>query len=383
MNIRRNLLPFAALLALTAPASAQAPAPTLTPPAVLGAARTIQFTATYVKRGHRREFSVAYLELPNKAFVQDADAKTKKIDIVYACDGKTQTEYRRSRGHYTQSTAPASINDADTHTLALSALGDFMDPAAFAKLIYKHTGRMRRHEKLLAAYDKGFGRDAKGQRTREDIFIDPITGLPEKVIFVVLANEAHGVSDIFQETARIEFTDWKLNAPIGNAKFAYTPPATATLYTPPKLLADGTQAPDFTADDKDGRPVKLSDYKGKVVVLDFWATWCGPCQMSLPHTAALAKQYAGKGVTVLAVNVWDKPDAFQAWLPAHPQYAALHFAIDPATVQDKGIATGLYGVSGIPTQYVIGKDGRVMKSIVGYDEGSTALEDALKAAGAG
>jgi len=128
---------------------------------------------------------------------------------------------------------------------------------------------------------------------------------------------------------RIAFTGWILNAPIDDAKFAYTPPATASLPTAPNLLVDGAQAPDFTVSDKDGHPVKLSDYKGKVVVLDFWATWFGPCQASLPHTTALAKQYAGKGVTVLAVNVWDKPAAFRAWLPAHPQYAALHFAIDP------------------------------------------------------
>lgn len=84
---------------------------------------------------------------------------------------------------------------------------------------------------------------------------------------------------------------------------------------------------------------------------------------------------------MLAINVWDKPDAFQTWLPKHPEYAALHFAIDPASVQDKGIATGLYGVSGIPTQYVIDRDGRIVKSIVGYEAGSKALEDALKAAG--
>jgi len=176
------------------------------------------------------------------------------------------------------------------------------------------------------------------------------------------------------------FIDWKLNAPVDEGRFAYAPPATATLYTPPKLLANGTQAPDFTANDKDGKPVKLSDYKGKTVVLDFWATWCGPCQMSLPHTTKVAKQYAGKGVTVLAVNVWDKPDAFQAWLPKHPEYSALTFAIDPSKEDAKGIATGLYGVAGIPTQYIIGKDGRIVKSIVGYDQGSTALEDALKTA---
>lgn len=221
--------------------------------------------------------------------------------------------------------------------------------------------------------------ESQGRKTVEEVLaVDQATGLPASIAIFLKPSKTPDVP-----AERIQFTGWKLNAPIDEGKFAYTPPASATLYAPPKLLADGTPAPDFTANDKDGNPVKLSDYKGKVVVLGFWATWCGPCQMSLPHTTKVAKQYADKGVTVLAVNVWDKPDAFQAWLPKHPEYGPLHFAIDPSTDDAKGIATGLYGVSGIPTQYIIGKDGRVVKSIVGYEEGGTALEDALKAAGAG
>ena len=54
---------------------------------------------------------------------------------------------------------------------------------------------------------------------------------------------------------------------------------------------NGSAAPDFTRVDKNGCPIMLSDYKGKVVVLDFWATWCGPCQAALPHIAAIAKKY--------------------------------------------------------------------------------------------
>ena len=366
MNTKRSLLSLTALLALTAPASAQ----TLTPPAVLGAAKTIQFTATEFQGTAPKLVSTAALAQPNKAFVQDMDPKTKAVGTVYASDGKTQTEYRQSRGRYTKSDSAAHLNDLDSATLTFSVLTDFLTPAAFARF---------HHAAIDPAGIYRMPLGTRGTETIEEVLaVAPATGLPESISIFIKPSKTPGVP-----AERIAFTDWKLDAPIDDAKFAYTPPATATLYTPPKLLADGVQAPDFTANDKDGKPVKLSDYKGKVVVLDFWATWCGPCQMSLPHTTAVAKQYAAKGVTVLAVNVWDKPDAFQAWLPTHPQYSALHFAIDPEASQPKGIATGLYGVSGIPTQYIIGKDGRVVKSIVGYDEGSTALEDAIKAAGAG
>ena len=362
---KHTCLPVAALLAtLAAPAIAQTAAP-LTPPAVLGAAKTIQFTTTVVIGGVPREVSNASLAQPNKAFIQDMDAKTKAVATVYASDGKNQTEYSQARARYTKSDAAARITDLESRTLSLSVLPDFFTPEAFAK--FHHAAG-----DAAGVYRMPLGK--QGERTIEEVLsLDQATGLPSSLSIFVKPSKTPDVP-----AEQFLFTDWKLNAPIDEAKFAYAPPATATLYAPPKLLADGTLAPEFTANDKDGNPIKLSDYKGKVVVLDFWATWCGPCQMSLPHTTKIAKQYADKGVTVLAVNVWDKPDAFQAWLPKHPEYSTLHFAIDPSKDDAKGIATGLYGVSGIPTQYIIGKDGRVIKSIVGYEEGGTALEDALK-----
>ena len=143
------------------------------------------------------------------------------------------------------------------------------------------------------------------------------------------------------------------------------------------LLAAGTSAPDFTVQNKAGNPVKLSDYKGKVVVLDFWATWCGPCQMSLPHTNEVAKQFADKGVVVLAVCVSDTQTAFDGWLPKHPEYDSITFAIDPSKRGDPRATGRLYHVSGIPTQYVIGKDGKVVISFVGYGGPTTDLADAI------
>ena len=362
---------LAALLALATPAAlAQSAAAPLTPPAVLGAAQTIQFRVTEFRGSTPLRVSHAYLAQPNKAFVQERDAKTAAVDTFYASDGKTQTEYRQSRKSYTKSDAAARLNDLESRTVPFSVLTDFLTPDAFAK--FHHAAG-----DAAGLYRMPLGEQG-GKTIEEVLVVDETTGLPSSISIFITPSKTPDVP-----AERFLFTDWTLNAPISEGKFAYAPPASATLYTPPKLLADGVQAPDFTANDKDGHPVKLSDYKGKTVVLDFWATWCGPCQMSLPHTTKVATQYADKGVTVLAVNVWDKPDAFQAWLPKHPEYASLHFAIDPSTNDAKGIATGLYGVSGIPTQYIIGPDGRIVKSIVGYDSGSTALEDALKAAGAG
>lgn len=148
----------------------------------------------------------------------------------------------------------------------------------------------------------------------------------------------------------------------------------------PPLLAVGTAAPDFAVQDKTGKTVHLSDYKGKVVVLDFWSTWCGPCQASLPHTNSVARKFAGQNVVVLAVNVWDTQAAFDAWLPKHPEYNAIQFTIDPTKAQGQDVASRLYHVSGIPTQYVISPDGKVSKSFVGFGGPTNDLAQAITAA---
>ncbi len=173
----------------------------------------------------------------------------------------------------------------------------------------------------------------------------------------------------------------KVNAPLTAANFKFTLPPGAHLPTPPPpLLANGTPAPDFAAVAPDGTQVHLSDYKGKTVVLDFWSTWCGPCQMSMPHLEKVYQQVKGK-VAVLGVCVWDEKPAYDTWVTAKKGTYSFPTAFDPAGRGDKSIASKLYHVSGIPTQYVINKDGKIAASTVGYNEGGTFLEAALNKLG--
>lgn len=159
-------------------------------------------------------------------------------------------------------------------------------------------------------------------------------------------------------------------------------PATPVLIQPAKnsasdkvdqiVLKPGDVAPDFATKDLASKDVKLSQYKGKMVVLDFWATWCGPCMKSMPHTQEIAKEFKGQDIVVLAVCTSDSRVNFEKWVKANQEkYPDIQFTCDPnergSAQYDERASKKLYGVRGIPTQFLIDKEGKLLGTIVGYD----------------
>ena len=201
----KAILAAAALLLSALPAFAQTKP--LTPPEVLGAAQTIQFTATLYKNSKPVEIIYATLEQPNKAYVEEVDFTTRAVKMVYASDGKTQTEYLAAVNHCTRSAAPARIGDIASDIPAFSALTEFYGTAAFAKF-----SAMLPEQPL---YEKSL-RQQDGHANSEFLVLLPQTGLPDYTVFVGSPGS--------QKPERIEFPHWKLNAPVDDSKFAYTPP---------------------------------------------------------------------------------------------------------------------------------------------------------------
>lgn len=142
----------------------------------------------------------------------------------------------------------------------------------------------------------------------------------------------------------------------------------------PKLeeMKDGSSAPDFTLVNPAGKQVSLKDYRGKVVFLNFWASWCGPCRSEMPGMDKLYQEFKGKGFEVLAVNVKDKrEDALKFMKELKISYPV---ALDPAG--DVGL---LYGAWAMPTTYLIDRKGVVIARLWGpADWYSTSARNLIK-----
>jgi thiol-disulfide isomerase/thioredoxin len=119
-------------------------------------------------------------------------------------------------------------------------------------------------------------------------------------------------------------------------------------------------APDFTLEDMDGESYKLHDYRGKVVLINFWATWCPPCRKEMPALEALYKKLGGDSFAVLAVNQWEDPDHVFAYTGELNVFPTFPILFDPdSAVSEK------YRVKGLPTSFLIDKQGRLAYRAVG------------------
>lgn len=122
-------------------------------------------------------------------------------------------------------------------------------------------------------------------------------------------------------------------------------------------------APDFTLPQLSGQPLTLSGYRGKVVLLDFWATWCEPCRVETPLLVALQNKYRDQGLEIIGVSMDDTPD------PVHGFYQQFKMNY-PVVMGNAKIGEEYGGVLGLPIAFLIDREGRIQKKHIGATDAS-------------
>ncbi|MEO0181528.1 MAG: redoxin domain-containing protein [candidate division WOR-3 bacterium] len=167
---------------------------------------------------------------------------------------------------------------------------------------------------------------------------------PIVIMFLVGAScckRASGTQETTQETGAAQAPDTVPQVPHSNFK----------------------PAPDFTLVSIKGDTIRLSDYKGKVVILDFWATWCPPCREEIPHFKNLFAEKSGSGLMIIGIVVNDDVSEVKNFVTKN----AVNYPIAMGTPQ---VERAYGGIEAIPTTFIIGKDMTIRQRVVGYREPS-------------
>jgi peroxiredoxin len=127
-------------------------------------------------------------------------------------------------------------------------------------------------------------------------------------------------------------------------------------------VAPNSVAPDFTLNAQSGKPVELTQFKGQVVMLNFWASWCGPCRQEMPLLDSIYKKYNKAGFTMIGVNVEPDSKTANDWLKQTP----VSF---PILYDTQSEVSKLYGVAGMPSTVIIDRKGNVRMIHRGYKPG--------------
>ena len=136
-------------------------------------------------------------------------------------------------------------------------------------------------------------------------------------------------------------------------------------------LTQSSLAPDFSLESLDGRSLRLSDLRGKAVLLNFWATWCGPCKIEMPWFVDLQKQYGSQGLQIVGVAM---DDASKEDIGKFAKDMGVNY---PILIGKESVGDQYGGVPALPESFLISRDGKIVDKIIGL-RGKAEIEDAVK-----
>jgi thiol-disulfide isomerase/thioredoxin len=141
----------------------------------------------------------------------------------------------------------------------------------------------------------------------------------------------------------------------------------------PSILGKAMPAPDFTLEKLNGGNLKLSDLRGKAVLLNFWATWCGPCKIETPWLVEMQNQYGNQGLQVVGVAM---DDSGKDEISKFAKDMGVNY---PVLLGKEAVGDEYGGVPALPESFFIGRDGKIVDRIIGL-KGKAEIEDAIKKA---
>ena len=142
---------------------------------------------------------------------------------------------------------------------------------------------------------------------------------------------------------------------------------------PTPRITRSTVAPDFSLESLEGKTMRLSDFRGKAVLLNFWATWCGPCRIEMPWFVELQQKYGSQGLQVVGVAM---DDASKEDIAKFAKDMGVNY---PVLIGKEAVGDSYGGIPALPETFFIGRDGKVVDKILGL-RGKAEIEDAIKKA---
>jgi thiol-disulfide isomerase/thioredoxin len=319
--------------------------------------------------GREMSLEIPFLLAAMKPLRMRTEMLSSGVSVVAVCDGKHIYNYLPKYNQYTRHDASAisAIGDPDglAHALAngtpLERPITLATELRMARYLSPQTISVDGRNVRCVVVEAHYGPVPGGHLgiSPNRLWIDPERKLVIRDSLEMMALAASG--DTVSTRQVTTFTRSILNETLPESLFTFRPPPGSELVDQPHERVSalvGKPAQEFSIEDLEGRKRSLAEHKGKVVLLDFWATWCGPCRREMPSIARLHRDLESKGLAVVAVNVSEEPDVVRAFLTKNSYKLPIWMDVD-------GKVAGQYGATGLPTLVVIDRKGSVAAHLIG------------------